>query len=52
MTIIIIAHRLSTVTDCDKIFVIEKGRVIQSGKYLELITHEGPYHDMCQNIAV
>ena len=52
MTIIIIAHRLSTVTDCDKIFVIEKGRVIQSGKHLELITHEGPYHDMCQNIAV
>lgn len=35
-TIIIIAHRLSTVMDCDTIFMLEKGRCIASGTYKEL----------------
>ena len=36
-TIIMIAHRLTTVKDCDKIYFIEKGRMISEGKYEELI---------------
>jgi ABC-type multidrug transport system fused ATPase/permease subunit len=36
-TIIMIAHRLSTVQACDQIFVMERGRIVSSGKYDELI---------------
>jgi ATP-binding cassette subfamily C protein len=36
-TIIIIAHRLSTVQNCDSIYMIEDGKVIDSGKYNELV---------------
>ena len=36
-TIIIIAHRLTTVRDCDQIFVLEKGRLVGKGSYDELI---------------
>jgi ABC-type multidrug transport system fused ATPase/permease subunit len=35
-SVIVIAHRLSTIRQCDKILVIEKGRVIESGKHDEL----------------
>jgi len=37
MTIILIAHRLSTVRQCDRIFVLESGKVIAAGTYEELI---------------
>ena len=37
-TIIIIAHRLSTVRECDVIHILEKGAIIDSGKYDELIS--------------
>jgi ATP-binding cassette, subfamily B, bacterial PglK len=37
-TLIIIAHRLSTVQKCDRIYVLEKGRVINSGSYQEVVT--------------
>ena len=36
-TILIIAHRLSTVRDCNKIFFIDKGKVIASGTHEELV---------------
>jgi ABC-type multidrug transport system fused ATPase/permease subunit len=36
-TIVMIAHRLSTVRDCDIIFMLENGRVIASGSYDELL---------------
>ena len=40
-TVIIIAHRLSTVRDCDFIFVLEKGKVIEGGPHDELIKKQG-----------
>lgn len=43
-TTIVIAHRLSTVQNADKIVVIEKGRVIEEGKHEELLGREGAYH--------
>lgn len=45
-TSVIIAHRLSTVINADKILVIDKGRLVQSGTHQELIHQEGLYHDL------
>jgi ABC-type multidrug transport system fused ATPase/permease subunit len=39
-TIIIIAHRLSTVEHCDRIYKLDKGRVLQSGTYQEVVLGE------------
>jgi ATP-binding cassette subfamily B protein len=42
-TSIIIAHRLSTIQDADKIFVIESGRIIESGTHSELLANNSHY---------
>jgi subfamily B ATP-binding cassette protein MsbA len=42
-TSIVIAHRLSTIRRADKIVVMEKGRVIETGKHAELLEHNGTY---------
>jgi ABC-type multidrug transport system fused ATPase/permease subunit len=36
-TLIIIAHRLSTLEHCDRIYLLEKGKVVKSGKYQEVV---------------
>ncbi len=43
---ILIAHRLSTVLHADRIFVLEKGRIIESGKHTELLDLKGLYYAM------
>ena len=46
-TSIVIAHRLSTVRDADRILVLDKGRVLESGTHDELIANtEGLYHGL------
>ena len=45
-TSIIIAHRLSTVIDSDMIFVLDKGRVVESGTHEELINKKGLYYKL------
>ena len=47
-TIIAIAHRLSTVRNADVIFVLEEGRITQSGNHAELVEEDGLYRRMCQ----
>jgi len=42
-TTIVIAHRLSTVERADKIIVIEKGRIVETGTHQELLNHQGTY---------
>jgi subfamily B ATP-binding cassette protein MsbA len=47
-TMLVIAHRLSTIRDADAIYVLEDGRVIESGKNRELLAHGGRYAAMVQ----
>ncbi len=42
-TVIVIAHRLSTVREADRIFVLEAGRIVDSGAHRVLIERDGPY---------
>ena len=45
-TTIIVAHRLSTIYNSDKIIVIQKGRVIEEGTHSELMYKQGTYYLM------
>lgn len=45
-TAIVIAHRLSTIKNCDKIYVLEKGRIIESGNHKELLIKKGYYFNL------
>lgn len=47
-TIISIAHRLTTLENCDTILVFNKGKIVQQGTYQELIETSGIFQDMVQ----
>ena len=47
-TTIAIAHRLSTIQDADCIYVLDKGRIIESGTHDQLLALEGTYQKMYQ----
>ncbi len=42
-TALVIAHRLSTVVDCDRILVLEHGQLVESGSHAELLAQQGRY---------
>jgi len=48
-TTVIVAHRLSTVQNADKIFVLEKGRAIEEGTHTELTAKRGAYYILVKN---
>ena len=43
-TTFMIAQRVSAITGCDKIIVIDKGRIVEEGTHKELLQKEGLYH--------
>jgi len=45
-TIIVVAHRLSTVTNADYVYVMNEGKVAEEGKYIELLKHKGLFYKM------
>lgn len=45
-TRILIAHRLATVRDADRILVLERGRIVQEGAYADLARRPGPFRDL------
>ena len=50
ITILSIAHRLSTLENCDNILVFDKGKIVETGKYQELINTPGIFQDMYNGI--
>lgn len=48
-TVVVVAHRLSTVRDADRIIVLESGKVVETGDHASLIAKEGAYFNLVKN---
>lgn len=48
-TVVIVAHRLSTVKNADQIVVLEKGEIIEKGTHKELAAKKGAYYELVKN---
>jgi ATP-binding cassette, subfamily B, bacterial len=48
-TVVIVAHRLSTVKHADNIIVLEKGKIVEQGKHIELTKLNGSYYNLVKN---
>lgn len=48
-TVLIVAHRLSTVHNADKIIVLDKGKIIEQGTHEQLTAKHGAYYTLIKN---
>ena len=48
-TSVVVAHRLSTVIDADRIFVMDKGKIVAEGSHEKLLAHSELYHQLAKN---
>ena len=48
-TVVVIAHRLSTVMNADQIVVLDKGKIIEIGNHDQLIKLKGNYYELVRN---
>jgi len=48
-TVVVVAHRLSTVKNADQIIVIEKGEIVETGTHKELALLKGAYYELVKN---
>ena len=48
-TVVVVAHRLSTVKNADQIVVIDKGKIIETGMHQKLIADRGAYYNLVKN---
>ena len=48
-TVVVIAHRLSTVKNADQIIVLEKGKIVETGNHAELTALRGSYYELVKN---
>ena len=50
-TCIIISNRISDIKECDKIIVLDHGKIVERGKHSELLKMEGEYYKFFENQA-
>lgn len=50
-TVLMIAHRLNTVRNADKIYVVDRGKIVQQGRHAELVEQEGIYKNFIASRA-
>lgn len=48
-TVVVVAHRLSTVKNADKIVVLDKGKIVEEGSHRELVEKHGYYYNLVKN---
>ena len=48
-TVVVVAHRLSTVRNADRIIVLDGGKVVETGDHASLIAAKGAYYNLVKN---